>query len=459
MRFECWNARLVTAVAIAFVPASLCAAQTGLVPGHQKNGSPPDSFSRMLDGVDYSGRGVIPLGDLGGDGVEVLRVGATARIGPGLLEPTDGRDRWVLKIPATSPSPRRVPGAMAYDSARGVTVLFGGYDGALNDETWEWDGVNWTQRFVSPRPSPRVTIAMAYDSARAVTVLFGGVTPTGLSNETWEWDGASWALRSSTGPAPRQWHAMAYDSFRGVTVLFGGNLGGAPGGLPTDDTWEWDGVSWTSRGGPHPPARFGHAMAYDLVRAEVILFGGRDPVIGLYDDTWALGTGGWTPVATPTRPSPRHAHAMVGVPGIPGVPGAPGGVLLFGGILEAGRSDETWGWIGTGWWTGWYLRRIATAPSRRGTHGMARDSARRQIVVFGGDDGSSILNDTWEIWSSVCPCSCDFDPDPVCDIFDFLAFQSAFVAGHPCACEFDPDPACNIFDFLAFQNKMFGHCL
>ena len=47
----------------------------------------------------------------------------------------------------------------------------------------------------------------------------------------------------------------------------------------------------------------------------------------------------------------------------------------------------------------------------------------------------------------------------MCDIFDFLAFQSAFVAGHPCACEFDPDPACNIFDFLAFQTQFIGECL
>ena len=57
-----------------------------------------------------------------------------------------------------------------------------------------------------------------------------------------------------------------------------------------------------------------------------------------------------------------------------------------------------------------------------------------------------------------CPCACDFDPDPACDIFDFLAFQNQFVAGDPCACDFDPDPACDIFDFLAFQNQFVGGC-
>ncbi len=57
-----------------------------------------------------------------------------------------------------------------------------------------------------------------------------------------------------------------------------------------------------------------------------------------------------------------------------------------------------------------------------------------------------------------CSCACDWDPDPACDIFDFLAFQTAFVAGEQCACEFDPDPACNIFDFLAFQTQFVVGC-
>jgi hypothetical protein len=77
---------------------------------------------------------------------------------------------------------------MIYDSARAVTVLFGGADNsAFLADTWEWNGTTWTQRAVNG-PSPRCCHAMAYDAARAVTVLFGGVTgmfatPNG---ETWE---------------------------------------------------------------------------------------------------------------------------------------------------------------------------------------------------------------------------------------------------------------------------------
>ncbi len=57
-----------------------------------------------------------------------------------------------------------------------------------------------------------------------------------------------------------------------------------------------------------------------------------------------------------------------------------------------------------------------------------------------------------------CPCACDWDVAPIFDIFDFLAFQTAFVAGEDCACLFDPAPICDIFDFLAFQNQFVIGC-
>src|SRR5262249_51450577 len=90
-------------------------------------------------------------------------------------------------------------------------------------------------------PSRREGHTMAYDSARGVTVLFGGEDNGTRSGETWEWDGASWNLRASSGPSPRFGHAMVYDSARAVTVLFGGFDGG--GTYVDNETWEWDGIA------------------------------------------------------------------------------------------------------------------------------------------------------------------------------------------------------------------------
>ena len=112
--------------------------------------------------------------------------------------------------------------AMAYDAARQVVVLFG-WSGTV--DTWEWDNTRWIKKTPPNAPSPRRLHAMVYDSARQVVVLFGGIDLSrvvGL-NDTWEYDGTTWTQRTpATAPSARYGHAMAYDSTRQVTVLFGG---------------------------------------------------------------------------------------------------------------------------------------------------------------------------------------------------------------------------------------------
>src|SRR5262249_41604748 len=148
-----------------------------------------------------------------------------------------------------------------------------GYDGASKSDTWEWDGSAWTLR-ASNGPSPRSLFGMAYDSARRVSVVFGGGVASGFDGETWEWNGNIWVKRASSGPPPRIDHAMTYDSKRGVSVMFGGDIE-SPGHTVTLDggTWEWDGASWSARSAL-PPARSGHAMAYDSARRVTVLFAG-----------------------------------------------------------------------------------------------------------------------------------------------------------------------------------------
>ena len=97
-------------------------------------------------------------------------------------------------------------------------------------------------------PSARYHHAMAYDAARGVTVLFGGLTPTS-SAETWEWNGSSWSSRSVSGPSARNGHGMVFDPARGETLLFGGwNYT-----TLTNDTWAWNGTAWTQRATSRPP--------------------------------------------------------------------------------------------------------------------------------------------------------------------------------------------------------------
>src|SRR5687767_1294579 len=113
--------------------------------------------------------------------------------------------------------------AMAYDSARGLVLSFGGYfqGGYLSDTLSLWDGTRWVFPTVTAGPEARASHAMAYDGVRDRTVLFGGIGRSGLVDETWEWDGSRWLrLQPAVRPSPRHGHAMAYDAARQRVVLF-----------------------------------------------------------------------------------------------------------------------------------------------------------------------------------------------------------------------------------------------
>ena len=58
---------------------------------------------------------------------------------------------------------------MAYDSGRGVTVMFGFADGLA--ATYEWDGQSWVRVFVGG-PSPRVGHALAKQLRRLADLVF-----------------------------------------------------------------------------------------------------------------------------------------------------------------------------------------------------------------------------------------------------------------------------------------------
>jgi hypothetical protein len=173
---------------------------------------------------------------------------------------------------ATSGPAARSYHAMAHDSQRGRTVMFGGSSGGSNflGDTWEWNGSNWTQVATSG-PSARYGHALAYDSQRGRTVLFGGAGSSGFLGDTWEWDGATWTQVAVTGPAASG--CMAYDSQRGKTVLFTYSL----------STWQWDGTAWTQLAIPGPAN--GGSMVYDSQRGRIVLVeaGGNPP-----RPTWEL---------------------------------------------------------------------------------------------------------------------------------------------------------------------------
>jgi hypothetical protein len=85
---------------------------------------------------------------------------------------------------------------------------------------------------------------MAYDVARGRTVLFGGDSPTVLLDDTWTWDGHDWTqMTPITIPPARDEEGIAYNNTRHLIVMFGGRQGS----LFLGDTWTWNGIDWTQR--------------------------------------------------------------------------------------------------------------------------------------------------------------------------------------------------------------------
>jgi Galactose oxidase, central domain len=208
--------------------------------------------------------------------------------------------QWQRHDVQQSPPPRK-GGTMGYDAQRGEVVLFGG--GGL-DDTWIWDSHTWVQRVTATSPSGRTHASMSYDAARAKLLLFGGVASDGqLLNDTWLWDGQYWIEQTGlSAPLARCGASMHYDPRASNVLLFGGQSAGDRAGKLLNDTWVWNGATWTQRA-PHvsPSPRFGAAIAYHVGQQQMLLFGGTTGAAPT-NDTWLWNGHSWqqlTPVSSP----------------------------------------------------------------------------------------------------------------------------------------------------------------
>ena len=248
---------------------------------------------------------------------------------------------------------------------------------------FEWDGNAMRQTPDGGAPMP----ACCYvEPGTGRLLAFVEVDPFGTSPQTfvvWQRLGMTWSVLPTTGGPGRSWGAaLAHDEVRGELVMFGGFDGTT--GLARNDTWTFDGTTWTQRSpATSPGARYFASLACDTVRQRLVLFGGIDGPSGL-TDTWEWNGATWAQVVTATSPPPQSAAPMAfdaarnrtllvtnagawtydgaqwatssPLPWAPGV--APTGMvydatraeMLVTGLREPDASrSELWGWNGTTW--------------------------------------------------------------------------------------------------------------
>jgi hypothetical protein len=304
--------------------------------------------------------------------------------------------RWWHRPAAVKPPPRTYA-AMAFDPIRRRIVMFGGTQNrSLQAEEnitlgdfWEWDGRTWREIRTQVAPSPRLGATMVTDPVRKKVVLFGGGDGSDLlgspipNDETWEWDGVQWRqIAPSRRPWARCFANMAYHPPTGRIVMMGN-------WYLEKETWFYDGVDWTSQIlDPRPYTYGNNAMAYDATTGKLVFhgvqYGGKE-----VSKTWLWDGAAWADVTPPNPPPISYAlHRLVEDP-------ITGGVLyVYGASYESSPqnyvyriSHETWRWRGieAHSWKRIDAQACLTGPHNAGMRvfSAVHDSIRDEFVLVG----------------------------------------------------------------------------
>jgi hypothetical protein len=314
---------------------------------------------------------------------------------------------------------------ITYDAADGYPLLYGG-----QSDTWAFENGYWVD--LDPRVLPPITsfACLAYDWRDGYVVLFGGErggigTPTTIRDTTWSFRGGVWTNLTNPldSPPGLAYPSCTYDSADGYVLLFGGAMATGPGTTgrsgPTidssDQTWEFQGGTWTNLtnpAAPHPSARFGANMADDDSTGYVVLYGGA--VNGTstanggctpaecphLDDTWSFSGGRWTNItasASPNgTPTGRWEAGFAN-------DSADGELVIIGGQANGYKSynatgNYTWAFE-DGIWKN-LSGALASAPSSRFGEAMGYDPLTRSVLLFSGLNctlgKATLWNTTWE---------------------------------------------------------------
>ena len=302
--------------------------------------------------------------------------------------------------PAFSQGLPRTEHTAVFQPGRNSMLVFGGNDGSIDrNDLWELSLTGtpkWTQllKDAPPEslPSSRSGHTAIYDPVRDRMLVFGGHD---VYSFVWALSLAgtpSWSQLATQGQAPsaRRGHSAIYDPLRDRMLVFGGFDGTAS----QNDLWQLSLAgtpTWSQllKGAPPdslPSSRSGHTAIYDLVRDRMLVFGGHDQ----YAVVWALSlsdsTPSWSQLDSLGPPGARRGHSAIYDP-------VRARMLIFGGFNGSTDLNDAWelSLIGAPTWSA--LSPVGDTPSIRSGHTAIFDPAGDRMLVFGGRDSSSVHGD------------------------------------------------------------------
>jgi hypothetical protein len=163
-------------------------------------------------------------------------------------------------------------------------------------------------------------------------------------------------------------------------------FGGFAGRFYQLTMWQWNGSDWTRLVPAMVPyARSSAAVATNSSTRQVVLFGGLADVNPV--NTWTYDGTTWTLQSPPGQPNWVYAGSAAFDPNLHAV-------VLFGG--GSGGVDQNTTWVWSELRPDWRQLVTTQSPPPREGAGIAYCPALRHVVIFGGQNGDTPLNDTWE---------------------------------------------------------------
>ncbi|HEX2120882.1 MAG TPA: hypothetical protein VHL59_04500, partial [Thermoanaerobaculia bacterium] len=301
---------------------------------------------------------------------------------------------WKIAFVQVRPEPRSLH-TFRTDPVSKTVWLFGGlneFATAYSAELWGYRNGQWFPNFVTGAPFDCTTPVSAWDSNRSrLVVICGG-------QGVFEFDGKAWTNPDPRDePDARRFPAVVYDENLKKIVLFGGY----DNANFRNDTWTWDGTTWTEIRRDRPNQRSLMSMWYDPQLKKTVLYGGLgrrsiNERITRYSDMWSFDGTQWTKMNVSSTPGERFGAQIAIDP-------RTNKLILFGGLRSEpveGDDDrrrqffdnDTWEWDGAA--NRWTRLEPAVSPRARQNGTLAWDPLAEELVLYGGYSGF-YYSDTW----------------------------------------------------------------